>query len=120
MNARCVSIFAANVLILVACGCRSALTPLPPKETRTYQSLLEWTRENGTPGAVLLVKTPTTNFIGSTVVYFGNSAQLDGLHPRRTLEFEHELEEGVFELAVEQTLRISAVKSAEENDGRKR
>jgi hypothetical protein len=36
------------------------------------------------------------------------------------LEFEHELEEAVFELAVEQTLRISAVKSAEENDGRKR
>ena len=65
MNTRPASTFAALSLILFACGCRSALTPLPPKETRTYQSLLEWTCQNGTPGAVLLVKTPTTNFIGN-------------------------------------------------------
>jgi len=47
------------------CGCRMAFTPLPRKETRTYQSLLEWAHENGMPGAILLVQTPQTNFLGT-------------------------------------------------------
>jgi len=51
-------------LLLVVCGCRSALTPLPPEEGRTYQSILDWSHQNGMPGAVLLVETPKTNFIG--------------------------------------------------------
>ncbi len=55
-----------------------------------------------------------------TAVYFGNSAQLDATHPRRTLEFEHELEQAVFALAVEQTRRVPAAKSPEENIGGKR
>jgi D-alanyl-D-alanine carboxypeptidase len=51
-------------LVLFACGCRTAFTPLPPKETRTYQSILEWSHKNGMPGAILLVQTPKTNFLG--------------------------------------------------------
>jgi D-alanyl-D-alanine carboxypeptidase len=51
---------------LVFCGCRSGLTPLPTKEARTYQSILEWTRQNGMPGAVLLVQTPKNNFVAAT------------------------------------------------------
>ena len=42
-----------------------AFTPLPRKETRTCQSLLEWSHENGMPGAILLVQTPQTNFLGA-------------------------------------------------------
>jgi D-alanyl-D-alanine carboxypeptidase len=38
---------------------------LPPKETRTYQSILEWSRKNGMPGTVLLVQTPLTNFVAT-------------------------------------------------------
>jgi len=52
-------------LAALVCGCRATLTPLPPKEARTYQSILEWTRQNGMPGAVLLVRTPQTNFVSS-------------------------------------------------------
>jgi D-alanyl-D-alanine carboxypeptidase len=52
-------------LLAAAVGCRSPLTKLPPKETRTFQSLLEWSHQNGMPGAILLVKTPTTNFLAS-------------------------------------------------------
>src|ERR1041384_7615791 len=59
---RCVVALALCVLV---CGCRSALKPLPPSQTRTYQSLLEWTHQNGMPGAILLVQTPQTNFLGS-------------------------------------------------------
>lgn len=52
-------------LAFLICGCRSTLTPLPPKENRSYQSLLEWTHQNGIPGAILFVRTPQTNFVGS-------------------------------------------------------
>lgn len=51
-------------MALLACGCRSSLTPLPPKESRSYQSILEWSHQNGIPGAILLVQTPQTNFLG--------------------------------------------------------
>jgi D-alanyl-D-alanine carboxypeptidase len=53
----------AGGVFLFLCGCRSTLTPLPPKETRTYQSVLEWSLQNGMPGAMLRVQTPKTNFI---------------------------------------------------------
>lgn len=52
-------------LALVVSGCASHLTPLPQKETRGYQSILDWTHQNGMPGAVLLVQTPRTNFVGA-------------------------------------------------------
>ncbi len=55
----------ALLLAILACGCRSGLTPMPPKETRDYQSILEWTHQNGMPGAILLVQTPRTNFVGA-------------------------------------------------------
>src|SRR5687767_593136 len=55
-------IIACSILFL--CGCRGSLK-LPPEETRSYQSLLEWALQSGMPGATLLVKTPTTNFIAS-------------------------------------------------------
>jgi D-alanyl-D-alanine carboxypeptidase len=58
-------ILAASCLLLLFCGCRSPIKPLPPKETRSYQSLLEWSHQSGMPGAILLVRTPTTNFLGS-------------------------------------------------------
>jgi CubicO group peptidase (beta-lactamase class C family) len=47
------------------CGCRTTFTPLPSKETRTYQSILEWSQTNGMPGAILLVQTPKTNFLSA-------------------------------------------------------
>lgn len=53
------------LVALSVCGCRSTFTPLPPKETRSYQSILEWSHENGMPGAILLVQTPRTNFLGA-------------------------------------------------------
>src|ERR1043166_1076284 len=56
--------FLPALLGLCVCGCRSGFTPLPPKETRSYQSLLEWSPANGMPGAILLVQTPKTNFLG--------------------------------------------------------
>ena len=40
-------------------------SPLPPKESLTYRSILEWSHENGMPGAILLVKSPKTNFLES-------------------------------------------------------
>jgi len=52
-------------LLVLASGCRTTFTPLPPKEGRTYQSLLEWSHRNGMPGAILLVQTPRTNFLGA-------------------------------------------------------
>src|SRR5688572_20845469 len=51
-------------LAALGCGCRS-LKPLPPPQKRSYQSLLEWSHKCGMPGAVLLVRTPKTNFLGS-------------------------------------------------------
>lgn len=50
------------LLALSITGCRTGLTPLPNQESRTYASLLQWATDNGTPGSVLIVKTPTTNF----------------------------------------------------------
>jgi D-alanyl-D-alanine carboxypeptidase len=58
-------ILSANCLLLFAAGCCSPIKPLPLKETRSYRSLLEWARQSGMPGAVLLVQTPATNFVGS-------------------------------------------------------
>ena len=58
-------LFLAICVGVFVCGCRMAFTPLPRKETRTYQSLLEWSHENGMPGAILLVQTPQTNFLGA-------------------------------------------------------
>jgi D-alanyl-D-alanine carboxypeptidase len=58
-------IVAVVCLLTAVSGCRSPLTDLPSKETRTFDSLLDWTRANGMPGAILLVKTPQTNFLGS-------------------------------------------------------
>src|SRR3954471_18774544 len=53
-------------LVLLAGGCRiEGFAPLPPKESRTLQSLLEWTHENGMPGAILLVRTPRSTFVGA-------------------------------------------------------
>jgi D-alanyl-D-alanine carboxypeptidase len=49
----------------VVCGCHTNFKPLPPKEARSYQSILEWSHQNGMPGAILLVQTPETNFVGS-------------------------------------------------------
>jgi D-alanyl-D-alanine carboxypeptidase len=51
--------------LLVVCGCRSPIKTLPPPEARSYQSLLEWSHRCGMPGAILLVRTPATNFLGS-------------------------------------------------------
>ncbi len=58
-------LFLAICVGVFVCGCRMAFTPLPRKETRTYRSLLEWSHENGMPGAILLVQTPQTNFLGA-------------------------------------------------------
>ncbi|MGI8604464.1 MAG: serine hydrolase domain-containing protein [Verrucomicrobiales bacterium] len=59
-----------GVLVLVAvpvflASWRTKLTPLPPENQRTYQSLLDWSHKNGMPGAILLVRTPKQEFIGS-------------------------------------------------------
>jgi CubicO group peptidase (beta-lactamase class C family) len=64
-NYSCLQFIFAIGLIFFACGCRTFFTPLPPKETRTYQSILEWSHNNGMPGAILLVQTPQTNFLGA-------------------------------------------------------
>jgi D-alanyl-D-alanine carboxypeptidase len=53
------------LLVLGLCGCRSPLKNPPPEGQRSYQSLLQWTHDAGMPGAILLVKTPATNFVGS-------------------------------------------------------
>jgi D-alanyl-D-alanine carboxypeptidase len=58
-------ILTANCLLVFACGCRSPIRPLPPKEARSYQSLLEWSHQSGMPGAILLVRTSVTNYVGS-------------------------------------------------------
>jgi D-alanyl-D-alanine carboxypeptidase len=49
---------------MLAAGCHTGFTPLPPEQTRTYQSILDWSHSNGMPGAILLVRTPKTNFLG--------------------------------------------------------
>src|SRR5687768_10920066 len=64
MRARILSLLVVGCLLLVICGCRSPLK-LPPAETRSYHSLLEWSQASGMPGAILLVRTPATNFLGS-------------------------------------------------------
>jgi D-alanyl-D-alanine carboxypeptidase len=64
MRARFLWLVAASCWIL-ACGCRSPIKPLPPKQALSYQSLLEWSHASGMPGAILLVWTPQTNFVGS-------------------------------------------------------
>ena len=46
-------------------SCKSTLKPLPPADKRTYQSLLEWSHSAGMPGAILLVQTPRTQFLGT-------------------------------------------------------
>jgi D-alanyl-D-alanine carboxypeptidase len=53
-----------SVPVLLACRC-TKLTPLPPEDQRNYQSLLEWSHRNGMPGAILLVRTPGREFVGS-------------------------------------------------------
>lgn len=57
------SLVLAVSLVWLRCGCGTAFTPLPPKEPRTSQSILEWTHQNGMPGAVLFVRTPRTRTI---------------------------------------------------------
>jgi D-alanyl-D-alanine carboxypeptidase len=64
MKNRYQSILFVECLLLFVCGCSSPLRP-PPKAARSYQSLLQWSQESGMPGAILLVRTPTTNFLGS-------------------------------------------------------
>src|SRR3974390_1787458 len=59
-----VALFLGSGIVVFLCGCRSTVTPMPPKEARTYQSILQWSLQNGMPGAMLLVQTPKTNFIG--------------------------------------------------------
>jgi D-alanyl-D-alanine carboxypeptidase len=58
-----------STLVLLAipvllASCRTKLTPLPPENQRTYQSLLDWSHRNGMPGAILLVRTPEQEFMG--------------------------------------------------------
>jgi D-alanyl-D-alanine carboxypeptidase len=53
------------LLGVVVSSCRTALTPLPPEADRSYQKLLEWSLQNGMPGAILLVRTPRGEFLGS-------------------------------------------------------
>ena len=50
---------------LLLASCRTKLSPLPPENQRSYQSLLEWSHRNGMPGAILLVRTPGHEFIGT-------------------------------------------------------
>lgn len=56
------------LLTIVATGCRTPLSPLPLEGNRSYQGLLEWSVQNGTPGAVLLVRSPRTNFLAAAGV----------------------------------------------------
>jgi D-alanyl-D-alanine carboxypeptidase len=63
-SGRLACLWVAMGMVVVACGCRTSIKS-PPREGRSYQSLLEWTRDSGMPGAILLVKTPSTNFVGS-------------------------------------------------------
>jgi D-alanyl-D-alanine carboxypeptidase len=53
------------LLGVVLSSCRTALTPLPPEADRGYQELLEWSVDNGMPGAILLVRTPRGEFLGN-------------------------------------------------------
>ncbi len=53
---------AVLLLAVLFTGCRTGLTRLPSQENRTYASLLQWATDNGTPGSVLIVNTPGTNF----------------------------------------------------------
>lgn len=61
--------FLVPLLLLVSgmliSSCSTRLTALPTGEDLTYQNLLEWSHENGMPGAVLLVQTPAEQFLGS-------------------------------------------------------
>jgi D-alanyl-D-alanine carboxypeptidase len=60
-----ISVLALLSIPLLVASCRTRLTPLPPEEQRGYQSLLEWSHRNGLPGAILLVRTPGREFVGS-------------------------------------------------------
>jgi D-alanyl-D-alanine carboxypeptidase len=64
MNNRLPRRLVVSILLLLVCGCRSPLE-LPPQQARSYQALLEWSHKSGMPGAILLVRTPTTNFLAS-------------------------------------------------------
>ena len=59
--------------------CATALTPLPPQANSNYQDLLDWSVQNGMPGAVLLVRTPRGEFFGSA-----GFADLERRMPMRT------------------------------------
>jgi len=52
-------------LVAFFCGCQSPIKNPPPTEARSYQSLLDWSHQCGMPGSILLVKTPTTNFLSA-------------------------------------------------------
>lgn len=54
-----------SFLLAFGTGCSSQLRPLPPTETRTYQSILDWAHANGAPGAIVLVQTPKERFLGA-------------------------------------------------------
>lgn len=56
------------LLIVMAAGCAATIPPLPSAQKGGYQSVLEWTHEVGMPGAVLLVRTPKSAFLGSVGV----------------------------------------------------
>lgn len=55
----------AGILLAMLTGCRSPLTKLSAAEKTSYQGLLEWSLQNGTPGAVLVVRSPGSSFVGT-------------------------------------------------------
>jgi D-alanyl-D-alanine carboxypeptidase len=51
---------------LIAAGCGGSTSLPPTGEKVSYRALLDWTRENGVPGSVLLVDGPGGHFHGAT------------------------------------------------------
>lgn len=67
------------LLGVVVASSRTALTPLPHEAERSYEKLLQWSLQNGMPGAILLVRTPRGEFLGCA-----GYADLKGRIPMRT------------------------------------
>lgn len=54
----------AMFLMLSLAGCGGPTTEPPPAQQLSYHKLLEWTRENGVPGSVLLVYSSGGDYLG--------------------------------------------------------
>lgn len=54
-------ILIAAIGLFLLCGCRASLTKPPKGDALSYNGILAWAEENGTPGSALVVLSPRTN-----------------------------------------------------------